>query len=114
MLFHLSAFSVIVVVLFRTSSLCDPFRLVPRRRADPPVLIVYRTRLLPVLSPYLPSALVARLSNYQPLNSFAFTDQAAAGMSSRNFDLEENLGEGSGENRTGLDEGGVEEVRRIM
>lgn len=35
-------------------------------------------------------------------------------MSSRNFDLEENMGEGSGEGRMGLDEEGVEEVRRIM
>jgi hypothetical protein len=35
-------------------------------------------------------------------------------MSSGNFDLEENIGEGSGEGRMGLDEEGVEEVRRIM
>lgn len=35
-------------------------------------------------------------------------------MSSSNFDLEANMGEGSSENRTGLDEAGVEEVRRIM
>jgi lactam utilization protein B len=35
-------------------------------------------------------------------------------MSSSNFDLEANLGEGSGENRLGLDEEAVEEVRRIM
>lgn len=34
-------------------------------------------------------------------------------MSSHNFDLEENMAGGS-ENRLGLDEGGVEEVRRIM
>lgn len=44
----------------------------------------------------------------------SFSDQAAAGMSSGNFDLEENMAEGSGESRTGLDEAGVEEVRRIM
>lgn len=35
-------------------------------------------------------------------------------MSSGNFDLEANNGEGSGEGRLGLDEAGVEEVRRIM
>nr|XP_031861593.1 uncharacterized protein CI109_002823 [Kwoniella shandongensis]KAA5528665.1 hypothetical protein CI109_002823 [Kwoniella shandongensis] len=35
-------------------------------------------------------------------------------MSSNNFDLEANNGEGSGEGRIGLDEEGVEEVRRIM
>ena len=64
--------------------------------------------------PYLPTPLAARLSNYTPLTSFSFSDQAAAGISSRNFDLEENLGEGSGENRVGLDNSGVEEVRRIM
>ena len=64
--------------------------------------------------PYLPTPIAARLSNYTPLTSFSFSDQAGAGMSSRNFDLEENLGEGSGENRVGLDQSGVEEVRRIM
>jgi len=53
------------------------------------------------------------LSNYTPLSSFSFSDQAAAGMSSHNFYLEENMAGGS-ENRLGLDEAGVEEIRRIM
>jgi len=48
------------------------------------------------------------------LQTYSFADQAAAGLSSSNFDLEENIGEGSSENRLGLDEAGVEEVRRIM
>jgi hypothetical protein len=48
------------------------------------------------------------------LSAYSFSDQAAAGISSRNFDLEENMASGSGEGRVGLDEAGVEEVRRIM
>ena len=73
----------------------------------------FRSRIVPFVAPYLPTTLGARLSNYTPLGSFSFSDQAAAGMSSHNFDLEENMAGGS-ENRLGLDEGGVEEVRRIM
>jgi len=39
----------------------------------------------------------------------------AAGLSSGNFDVErDNLGSGSSDSRMGLDEAGVEEVRRIM
>jgi hypothetical protein len=39
----------------------------------------------------------------------------AAGLSSGNFDVErDNLASGSSDSRMGLDEGGVEEVRRIM
>ncbi|CAD6569162.1 MAG: hypothetical protein TREMPRED_005081 [Tremellales sp. Tagirdzhanova-0007] len=94
MLFHLSALSVLVVIAF--------------------LAIYNRHRLLPILAPYLPSQIVARLSNYTPLSTFSFADQASAGMSSSNFDLEENMGEGSGEERMGLDEEAVEEVRRIM
>jgi len=78
------------------------------------VIIYYRHRLLPILSPYLPAPLIARLTNYTPLSTFSFSDQAVAGLSSSQFDLEENIGEGSGEGRMGLDEEGVEEVRRIM
>jgi hypothetical protein len=73
-----------------------------------------RHRLLPLLAPYLPSRLVTRLSHYTPLQDYSFSDQAAAGLTSGNFDLENNMGEGSGESRLGLDEAGVEEVRRIM
>jgi hypothetical protein len=59
--------------------------------------------------------MAAYLSDYQPLQSFSFADQAAAGMSSGNFDVEgQNMASGSGEGRVGLDAEGVEEVRRIM
>lgn len=71
-------------------------------------------RLFALAAPYLPSQLVARLSNYEPLQGYSFAEQRDGGMSSSNFDLEENIGEGSQENRQGLDEAGVEEVRRIM
>lgn len=55
------------------------------------------------------------ISGYQPLQSFSFADQAAAGMTSGSFDVEgQNVASGSGEGRVGLDERGVEEVRRIM
>ncbi|RSH91454.1 hypothetical protein EHS25_009753 [Saitozyma podzolica] len=94
MIFHLSALSIILVIAF--------------------LLVYYRSRLLPLLEPYLPTRFVARLSHYTPLQSFSFSDQAAAGLSSGNFDLEQNIGSSSGESRMGLDEAGVEEVRRIM
>lgn len=83
-------------------------------KTDSTVVVYFRARIIPFIAPYLPTSLGARLSNYTPLSSFSFTDQAAAGLSSHNFDLEENMGEGSSENRLGLDEAGVEEVRRIM
>ena len=61
---------------------------------------------------------MARLTNYTPLSAYSFSDQAAAGMTSGNFDVErDNLGVGEGssaDGRLGLDEAGVEEVRRIM
>lgn len=66
------------------------------------------------MAPYLPTNIGARLANYQPLTTQSFSDQAAAGLSSRDFDLEGNMASGSGENRSGLDSQGVEEVRRIM
>ncbi|TXT15826.1 hypothetical protein VHUM_00329 [Vanrija humicola] len=94
MLFHLSALSIIVAIVA--------------------LIWYYRQRIFALASPYLPSSLVARLSNYTPLQTYSFADQQAAGMSSSNFDLEANLGEGSSESRLGLDEAGVEEVRRIM
>jgi len=124
MLFHLSALSVIVTIVLGMSA-SHPFEpnphvpshsasSFPQRRNSPAVAYYFRARLIPLIAPYLPTSIGARLSNYTPLSSFSFSDQAAAGMSSRNFDLEQNLGEGSSENRLGLDEGGVEEVRRIM
>ena len=85
---------------------------------SPPVVIYNRHRLLPILAPILPSTLTSRLAHYTPLTSFSFTDQVAAGLSSGNFDVErDNLGTGEGssaDGRMGLDEAGVEEVRRIM
>ncbi|WVQ66664.1 uncharacterized protein L199_004851 [Kwoniella botswanensis] len=95
MFFHLSALSVFLVIAF--------------------LIVYYRSRILPILSRYLPTSLVAKFTNYQPLRNFSFSEQAAAGISSSNFDLESNnIAEGSGESRMGLDEAGVEEVRRIM
>ncbi|CAK9780071.1 hypothetical protein CC85DRAFT_257120 [Cutaneotrichosporon oleaginosum] len=94
MIFHISALSVILLVAF--------------------LGFYFRQRIYSLAAPYLPTSVIARLSNYQPLQTYSFQDQAAAGMSSSNFDLEANMGEGSGENRMGLDEAAVEEVRRIM
>jgi len=80
-----------------------------------PVLAYNRHRLLPLLAPILPSALTSRLAHYTPLSTFSFSDQVAAGLSSGNFDVErDNIASGSSDSRMGLDEAGVEEVRRIM
>jgi len=80
-----------------------------------PVLAYNRHRLLPLLAPILPSSLTSRLAHYTPLSTFSFSDQVAAGLSSGNFDVErDNLASGSSDSRMGLDEAGVEEVRRIM
>jgi hypothetical protein len=71
--------------------------------------------VFPFIAPYLPTWMATYLTDYQPLQSFSFADQAAAGMSSGNFDIEgQNMASGSGEGRVGLDTEGVEEVRRIM
>lgn len=79
------------------------------------MVIYFRSRIIPFIAPYLPTSLGARLSNYTPLASFSFADQASAGLTSSAFDLEEsNIGSSSGESRVGLDATGVEEVRRIM
>ncbi|OCF34221.1 hypothetical protein I316_04172 [Kwoniella heveanensis BCC8398] len=94
MFFHLSALSVFLIIAF--------------------LVVYYRSRILPLAARYLPTSLVARFTSYEPLRQFSFSDQAAAGMTSGNFDLEANNGEGSGESRVGLDDAGVEEVRRIM
>jgi hypothetical protein len=136
MIFHLSALSIILVIAFRerlVSCSLTPIHPIPipdQLEILASILIRARTSLSsansePALSPgVLPQppppparALpphVARLSHYTPLQSFSFSDQAAAGLSSGNFDLEQNIGSSSGESRMGLDEAGVEEVRRIM
>ncbi|WVN89284.1 uncharacterized protein L203_104505 [Cryptococcus depauperatus CBS 7841] len=94
MFFHLSAASIIIVIAF--------------------FLVCNRARLIPIASRFLPAQLVNNIVHYTPLTSYSFEDQARAGMTSGNFDLEANNGEGSGESRVGLDDAGVEEVRRIM
>ncbi|WVR09581.1 hypothetical protein IAU60_006651 [Kwoniella sp. DSM 27419] len=94
MFFHLSALSVFLIIAF--------------------VVAYNRSRLLPLASRYLPTSLVARFTSYEPLRNYSFSDQAAAGITSSNFDLEASNGESSGESRLGLDEAGVEEIRRIM
>lgn len=95
MLFHVSAFSIIVALVF--------------------VIVYKRARVIPFIAPYLPTRMSTYISGYQPLQSYSFADQAAAGMSSSSFDVEgQNMASGSGEGRVGLDSEGVEEVRRIM
>lgn len=113
MFFHLSALSVFLAVAFCTLFLYVLHSL-HTHLSTPPVLIYYRARLFSLAARFLPDTIVNRLSHYTPLESYSFADQAEAGMSSGNFDLEANIGEGSGEGRLGLDEAGVEEIRRIM
>jgi len=72
------------------------------------VSIHYRSQLV------LPSRLRSffpTLNNYAPVSTFA--EQAEAGMSSGNFDIEAgNIA--AGDSRTGLDERGTQEVLEIM
>lgn len=66
-----------------------------------------------VISPYLPQrvkSLFPHLSHYVPLSTFA--DQANAGLTSSEFDIEANIH--AGDSRIGLDERGTEEVMEIM
>ena len=75
---------------------------------SPPVSIHYRSQLaLPNrLRSFFPT-----LYNYAPVSTFA--EQADAGMSSENFDIEAaNIA--AGDSRTGLDERGTQEVLGIM
>lgn len=124
MLFHISAFSIIIALVFGESklvhwrsievSVCADLQLIliSSRMA---VIVYKRARIIPFLAPYLPSRMSTYISGYQPLQSYSFADQAAAGMSSSSFDVEsQNMASGSGEGRVGLDSEGVEEVRRIM
>jgi len=50
------------------------------------------------------------LQNYSPLSTFS--EQANAGMSSSDFDIESNIRDG--DSRTGLDDQGAREVMEIM
>jgi len=77
------------------------------------ILILHRYRSL--IAPYVPDAgrvrsVFPRFSNYIPLSTFA--DQANAGMSSSNFDIEANILDGDA--RAGLDDIGTQEVMDIM
>jgi len=66
----------------------------------------YRTHLIPNrFKSFFPS-----LSNYTPVSTFA--EQADAGLSSSNFDIEANIADG--DSRIGLDERGTLEVQEIM
>lgn len=68
-----------------------------------PVAYYYRRKIAPRLP--------ARMQHYMPLSSFE--DQAAAGLTSSNFDIE-SMNIFAGDSRSGLDEAGAAEVQRIM
>ncbi|KIK61971.1 hypothetical protein GYMLUDRAFT_260511 [Collybiopsis luxurians FD-317 M1] len=75
------------------------------------VLALHRYRAS--IAPHVPERVKSffpRFNNYVPLSTF--TDQANAGMSSSNFDIEANIMDG--DSRTGLDERGTREVMEIM
>jgi hypothetical protein len=107
-LFHLSLFSFSALLVMRKSPLNRFFRVY--LRIFPIVLYRYRASLP------LPQSLRSFISrpsahNYAPLSTFA--EQAAAGITSSNFDIEaDNLREG--DSRMGLDEVGTREVMEIM
>jgi len=66
----------------------------------------YRAHLVPNrFKSFFPS-----LSHYTPVSTFA--EQAEAGLSSSNFDIEANIADG--DSRIGLDERGTLEVQEIM
>ncbi|KAF9077985.1 hypothetical protein BDP27DRAFT_1310538 [Rhodocollybia butyracea] len=76
------------------------------------ILLLHRYRSS--IAPYVPDrvrSIFPRFNNYIPLSTFA--DQANAGLTSSNFDIEANniL---DGDSRTGLDEIGTQEVTEIM
>ncbi|GAA5926698.1 uncharacterized protein JCM15063_000347 [Sporobolomyces koalae] len=58
---------------------------------------------------YLPVTLSSRLRHYAPLRTFE--DAAEQGFSTSNFDLSNNI---AGDQRAGLDEQTLTELRRIM
>ncbi|EJD47896.1 hypothetical protein AURDEDRAFT_183662 [Auricularia subglabra TFB-10046 SS5] len=94
MYFFLSAFASIIAVL---------------------AILVYRQRSK--LAPLVPPRVANRLPYfrhyaYSPLPGQSFSDQAAAGLTSSTFDLEQNMF--GGDSRMGLDEHGAAEVNEIM
>lgn len=74
-----------------------------------PVSYHYRARIVARL-PERARWLFPQLDHYAPLSTFS--DQATAGMSSSNFDIEANMRDG--DSRSGLDEAGTREVMEIM
>ncbi|KII87288.1 hypothetical protein PLICRDRAFT_55269 [Plicaturopsis crispa FD-325 SS-3] len=69
----------------------------------------YRATLLPHV-PDRVKGLFPRLGHYTPLSTFH--QQAGAGLSSNEFDIEANIRDG--DSRAGLDERGTQEVLEIM
>ncbi|KAH7098226.1 hypothetical protein BKA62DRAFT_713820 [Auriculariales sp. MPI-PUGE-AT-0066] len=79
------------------------------------VILVWRQRAK--LAPLVPPRVANRLPYfrhyaYSPLPGSSFSDQAAAGLSSSTFDLEQNIF--GGDSRVGLDERGAAELTDIM
>lgn len=109
MLFYVSIFAFAALFLMRTSyyaASIGPFE------TSNITAVLYRYRAhVPVperLQAYIPGH---SRENYAPLSTFA--DQAAAGMTSSNFDIEaDNIFQG--DPRAGLDEQGTQEVMEIM
>ncbi|KAM6496824.1 Fungal protein of unknown function (DUF2015) domain containing protein [Amanita muscaria] len=75
------------------------------------IMVSYRYRAF--IIPHFPQRfklLFPTLQNYAPLSTFS--EQANAGVTSSEFDIEANIHDG--DSRTGLDEQGVQEVLEIM
>ncbi|KAJ3718897.1 hypothetical protein EV361DRAFT_901704 [Lentinula raphanica] len=73
------------------------------------ILHRYRSSIAPLI-PHRIRSIFPQFNHYVPLSTFA--DQASAGMSSSNFDIEANIRDE--DSRTGLDERGTQEVMEIM
>jgi len=111
MLFYVSIFAFVVLILMRTSyyvASIGPYE-TPNITA---VLYRYHAHI-PVparLQAFIPRCRCSR-ENYAPLSTFE--DQAAAGITSSTFDIEaDNIFQG--DSRAGLDEQGTQEVMEIM
>ncbi|KAF8074681.1 hypothetical protein FPV67DRAFT_1559370 [Lyophyllum atratum] len=71
----------------------------------------YRATILPHIHiPNRMRSMFPKLNSYTPLSTFS--EQAGAGMTSSEFDIEANLRDG--DSRAGLDERGTQEVMEIM
>lgn len=111
MLFYVSLFAIVALIV-----LGEKFELTFARSNCSITFLLALHRYRSSIAPYLPEvphrvkSLFPRLNNYIPLSTFA--DQAGAGMSSSNFDIEANILDG--DSRSGLDEHGTQEVMEIM